>query len=82
MENEPSTLSVYPIPAQNTLTVESASPVREITVYDLMGRTMMTTGNGTASLTHSLNVSSLPAGIYILRAVTNNGVRTARFVKN
>lgn len=82
VENGFGTLSLYPNPATSTLTMESSSPVREITVYDLMGRTMMTTGNGTASLTHTLNVSSLPAGIYILRAVTNNGVRTARFVKN
>ena len=84
-------LAIYPNPADGTLTVESASPIREITVYDLSGRVMMTAGgNGTASVetTHALslrqdiNVSSLPAGIYLLRVVTEKGVETGRFVKN
>jgi len=87
-ENLRNTIRMYPVPANTTLTVESDSPVREITVYDLTGRVMMTAGNGTvetwgtASLTHTLNVSSLPAGIYLLHAVTDNGVKTARFVKD
>ncbi|MDD6582749.1 MAG: T9SS type A sorting domain-containing protein [Bacteroidales bacterium] len=84
-------LAIYPNPADGTLTVESASPIRQITVYDLSGRVMMTAGgNGTASVetTHALslrqdiNVSSLPAGIYLLRVVTEKGVETGRFVKN
>ena len=84
-------LVIYPNPAGGTLTVESASPIRQITVYDLSGRVMMTMGgNGTASVetTHALslrqdiNVSSLPAGIYLLRVVTEKGVETGRFVKN
>ncbi|MCR4825760.1 MAG: T9SS type A sorting domain-containing protein [Bacteroidales bacterium] len=29
-----------------------------------------------------MDVSSLPNGIYLLRAVTDNGVETGRFVKN
>ncbi len=84
-------LVIYPNPAGGTLTVESASPIREITVYDLSGRVMMTAGgNGTAAVetTHALslrqdiNVTSLPAGIYLLRVVTESGVETERFVKN
>ena len=84
-------LVIYPNPTGGTLTVESASPIREITVYDLSGRVMMTAGgNGTASVetTHALslrqdiNVSSLPAGIYLLRVVTTSGVETGRFVKD
>ena len=35
-------LRLHPNPANTTLTVESDSPVREITIYDLTGRTMMT----------------------------------------
>ena len=30
----------------------------------------------------TINVVSLPRGIYLLRAVTEEGVKTARFVKN
>ena len=73
-------LRLHPNPANTTLTVESDSPVREITIYDLTGRTMMTVEN--CSSPANVNVVPLPAGIYLLRAVTDNGVKTARFVKN
>jgi subtilisin family serine protease len=73
-------LTLHPNPAHTTLTVESDSPVREITIYDLTGKTMMTVGNCPSPAT--VNVVSLPRGIYLLRAVTEEGAQTARFVKN
>ena len=78
------TLRLHPNPATHTLTVETTSPIREITVYDLAGRVMMTADGGANN--HSplriMDVSSLPNGIYLLRAVTDSGVETGRFVKN
>lgn len=84
VENGLGTLSIYPNPANTTLTVETDSPVREITIYDLMGRTMMAANvrANDYSPQQAINVSSLPAGIYLLNIVTDNGVKTARFVKN
>ena len=73
-------LRLHPNPANTTLTVESDSPVRAITIYDLTGRTMLTVENCPSPST--VNVVSLPRGIYLLRAVTEEGVKTARFVKN
>ena len=73
-------LRLHPNPTTHTLTVESASPIRTLTVYDLAGRVMMALNGGdTISV---MDVSSLPNGIYLLRAVTDNGVETGRFVKN
>ena len=64
--------------------METTNPIREITVYDLAGRVMMTADGGANN--HSplriMDVSSLPNGIYLLRAVTDSGVETGRFVKN
>ena len=78
------TLRLHPNPATHTLTVETTSPIRTLTVYDLAGRVMMTAEGGANN--HSplriMDVSSLPNGIYLLRAVTDNGVETGRFVKN
>ena len=79
-ENQPLPFSIYPNPANTTLTVESDSPVREITIYDLTGRTMMTVENCPSPAT--INVISLPRGIYLIHAVTDNGIKTARFVKS
>ncbi len=77
-------LRLHPNPTTHTLTVESASPIRTLTVYDLAGRVMMTVDGGANN--HSplriMDVSSLPNGIYLLRAITDNGVETGRFVKN
>jgi len=85
-------LTLYPNPAHNTLTVESAGPIREITVYDLSGRVMMTVECGVAVVEtccsaslqqqYAINVSSLHEGIYLLKVVTDNGIETAKFVKN
>ncbi len=74
-------LTIYPNPTGGTLTVESASPIREIAVYDLSGRVMMTVG-GNSTTQCILNVTSLRNGIYLLRVMTDSGVQTARFVKN
>ena len=82
----PNTLRLHPNPTGSTLTVESASPIREITVYDLSGRVMMTANGGIVETCHGaslqMDVSSLQGGIYLLRVVTENGVETGRFVKN
>ena len=72
-------LRLHPNPTTHTLTVETASPIRTLTVYDLAGRVMITMDGGdTISV---MDVSSLPNGIYLLRAVTDSGVETGRFVK-
>ncbi|MBR4487298.1 MAG: C10 family peptidase [Bacteroidales bacterium] len=77
-------LRLHPNPTTHTLTVETTSPIRTLTVYDLAGRVMMTVDGGANN--HSplriMDVSSLPNGIYLLRAVTDSGVETGRFVKN
>ena len=77
-------LRLHPNPTTHTLTVETTNPIREITVYDLAGRVMMTAEGGANnhSTLRIMDVSSLPNGIYLLRAVTDNGVETGRFVKN
>ena len=79
-------LVIYPNPTGGTLTVESASPIREITVYDLSGRVMMTANGGIVETCHGaslqMDVSSLQGGIYLLRVVTTSGVETGRFVKD
>ena len=75
-----STLYLHPNPATHTLTVESDSSIRTLTVYDLAGRVMMTVDGGDAISV--MDVSSLPNGIYLLRAVTDSGVETGRFIKN
>lgn len=50
-------------------------------VYDQTGRTVAVETRCTTSLRQDINTSSLHAGIYILKVVTDNGIETAKFVK-
>ena len=82
VENEPNTLHIFPIPTYNTLTVESASPIREIAVYDMTGRAVMVETMRTSSQQQVVNTSSLHTGIYIVKVITDKGTKTAKFIKN
>ena len=72
--------AVHPNPATSIVTVEAGSRIHEVTVYDLAGRVVMTADGGNELIT-SVQVASLPDGIYLLRIVTDNGVETKRLVK-
>ena len=75
-------IKLYPNPAHNTLTVESANPIREITVYDQTGRAVAVETRCTTSPQRILNITSLHAGIYLVKVVSDNGTETAKFVKD
>lgn len=70
------TFSVYPNPATERLTINCNEAVREVSVMDVAGRTVITLNN-----TNSIDVRALAAGIYMLRVATENGVATQKFVK-
>jgi len=74
-------LVIYPNPTGGTLTVESASPIREITVYDLSGRVVMTVECGVA-VVETCCSASLQQPYTINVSFLYSGVQTARFVKN
>ena len=70
------TFSVYPNPTSDRLTISCNEAVREVSVMDITGRTVMTLSN-----TNSIDVRALATGVYMLRVATENGVATQKFVK-
>lgn len=58
---------VYPNPATDRLTVETATP-GPVTVQDLTGKILMT-ANHSGAIT--LDISGLPAGMYLLQTAGN-----------
>jgi len=67
----------YPNPVEDILHIETTETVRQIEIFNLQGiLVMVVEGNAT-----SINVSSLPAGTYMIRLTTETGVSTQRFVK-
>ncbi|MCC2547251.1 T9SS-dependent M36 family metallopeptidase [Hymenobacter sp. BT175] len=79
-------LEVYPNPANSQLTVRtqlnSSTPV-QVTVLNVLGKTMMTTSIPVARMQQdgvSLNTAELSAGIYLVRVSTSEGTVTKKVV--
>jgi len=80
-----SSLSVYPNPThdgQLSVELKGYAKAVELTLLNALGQPVLTTTvPAAASTTKALNLSQLPAGIYILRAKTEGGLDTRRIVK-
>ena len=59
--------------------VESASPLKSVSLYSVQGIRIVRFGQGETAVSYPL--PSLPQGIYIVRAETDRETRTAKFVK-
>ncbi|MCC6187149.1 MAG: T9SS type A sorting domain-containing protein [Chitinophagaceae bacterium] len=69
--------SVFPNPCTNVLNIVAAGNAKYMTtVYDLAGRQVIAPSHQS-----SIDVSSLTAGVYLLRLNTADGQQTATFVK-
>jgi hypothetical protein len=69
--------SVYPVPAQNVVTVEKtwAQPQDfTVSIIDLQGRTVRNySEKATTNYSRNIDVNQLPAGNYVLKLSTKNG---------
>ena len=72
---ENNSVSVYPTPANNTLTVEGEG-IHSVQLFDASGRTVLSRNNG-----GKIDISTLASGIYVVRVTTNNGVSIQKVVK-
>ena len=78
-----SAISVYPTPATNILTVDfgNAFALYEIRMTDLLGRNIEVRETVSGSR-HFLDVSALPAGVYILRLGLDDKEIVRKFIKH
>ena len=76
-------LKVYPNPVSGMLHIQlpdAEKGIARITVCDLLGKVMLQKENLSQP---ELEVSALPAGMYLLQVRTSDGkMMTAKFVKN
>lgn len=73
---EEASFSIYPNPATDRLNIVCGDAIREVNILDMSGRTVMTYGSN-----NNINISSLAAGVYVVRVVTENGIGVQKFVK-
>jgi hypothetical protein len=68
-------IAVFPNPTNSNLTIETTEMINVISIYNSAGQLVQT------EIKNSFSVQNLPAGVYVLRVQTDNGISTARFVK-
>lgn len=78
VENE---LIVYPNPAQNVLNIRSNAEITSVELFDVNGTAVVARQLNASNGLISLDISSLPGGVYVLRATDAEGrSSTARVV--
>ncbi|MDR1758766.1 MAG: endonuclease [Bacteroidales bacterium] len=76
--NIPNPLKIYPNPAKDLLRIENGEwEMENAQILDLTGRIIV---NCQLSTVNSINVSHLPAGMYLLRVYANKSVETRKIV--
>lgn len=72
-------LAVYPNPATDRVQIRDVKTIASITLCDVTGRVLRRVQVDDSQ--YSLSVSDLPAGVYVLRVQTANGVTSRKLVK-
>lgn len=80
-----SRLSIFPNPTTGVVTLR-AEVLREVSILDLNGRTVanhqfVISNPGIQNSEFTIDLSDLPAGLYLLRIVTDNGVTMQKILK-
>ena len=69
------TLNVYPNPTNDHITIRGMPEGGRAELYDATGRLVK------VSTSQSINLSACPAGVYLLRIISADGVATQRVIK-
>ena len=72
-------LLMYPNPVGDLLTVEAQETIEKVEVYNIVGALVLSQTCNANKV--EIGTAELPAGTYIIRLTTDNGLRANRFVK-
>jgi hypothetical protein len=77
-QHAPSTIRIYPNPAQDKVTVQLAEGMEKatITIISALGTTVATDNN--TGLQRVINLYGKPSGTYLVRVTTKDGVSTTK----
>ncbi len=76
-ENSLQKFAVYPNPVKNVLNISSQKAVEKAEIYTTAGQLVLTETHTT-----QINVSALPAGIYVAKITSDGDVETFKVIKN
>ncbi len=66
---------IYPNPAKDQIQIKTDQPIKEVQIYDMLGRLVKTETSG------AINVSKLSKGNYLLKINTQNGTAVEKLIK-
>jgi hypothetical protein len=72
-------LKIYPNPVSDLVTIEAASALQKVTVYNILGQQVLSIMPQAATAT--LDVSALQAGVYVLQAESDGNTISQRIIK-
>ncbi len=73
-------VSIYPNPATNRLTIESGEAIVSVSIQDLQGREVLNEKPGSQSKL-TIPVNGLTPGVYLVHAQTSNGTTVTKLIK-
>ena len=80
-EKTQSEISIYPNPATNEIKISNlSSEENQITIYNLLGQQVKNISVSNEQ-NHTINISDLPSGIYMLTVSNNKKINCKKFVK-
>lgn len=71
--------SVYPNPVKNMLNISSKAAVDSVTVYDILGKVVLTASP--AMVSPSIDMSGLSSGAYLVNVTIGNASKTVKVIK-
>lgn len=80
VDNVKATFRYYPNPVSDVLTVLNSETITSVSVYNLLGQPVLETKGGATEM--KVNLSSLAAGTYVVRATSAGAVQSFKVVKN
>ncbi len=78
--NSRASIVAYPNPFGDRISIKGLTQPANILITDISGRTIMSVSASPAEV-YTLNTSTLPAGIYIIRITDTNGIQNLRLMK-
>ncbi len=72
--------NLYPNPANSTIFISEVNNIRSLEVYSIVGNLISKTDVSNYNGQYALNVSTLPAGLYIMKAIGIKEEKAVRFV--
>ncbi|WP_419495310.1 DUF7619 domain-containing protein [Chryseobacterium bernardetii] len=78
VKNDKNTISIYPNPVKDILSLKSPDEVTKVEIYDVAGRII----NSMGAKGNSINVSDLPKGNYLIKLFLKDKVSVQKFIKD